>query len=219
MAWGASDPFVKSPAEQKHKLPYIVALTGGIASGKSLISDEFAKLGVPVIDTDIIAHEIVAPGQPALREIADAFGPGVIDSKGGLKRTELRRLIFSDPDSRSKLESILHPRIRQIAGNAIAKVASAYCILVIPLLAEKGGYANVDRILVVDTEPGIQIERLMARDKNSRKQAEQALSAQASREQRLNIADDVLDNSGSPEQARQEVARLHLMYLQLAENR
>ena len=144
---------------------------------------------------------------------------GIIDSNGGLNRTELRRLIFSDAESRRKLESILHPRIRQEAGNAIAKVTSTYCILVIPLLAEKGSYPNVDRVLVVDVEPEIQIKRLMARDNNSRIQAEQALSAQASREQRLSIADDVLDNSGSPEQARQEVARLNLKYIQLAKNR
>ena len=117
------------------------------------------------------------------------------------------------------LESILHPRIRQKAGEAIAKVTSAYCILVIPLLAERGAYPNVDRILVVDVNPEIQIYRLMTRDNSNRGQAEQILAAQATREQRLKIADDVLDNSGSPEQARQEVARLNLKYLQLAKDR
>ena len=128
-------------------------------------------------------------------------------------------MIFSNPDARKKLESILHPRIRLKASKAIAKVNSAYCILVIPLLAESGTYPNVDRILVVDVEPETQIHRLMARDNSSREQAEQALASQTSREQRLKIADDILDNSGSPEQARDEVARLNLKYLQLANSR
>jgi dephospho-CoA kinase len=208
-----------SPYVHKDKLPYTVALTGGIASGKTLISDEFAKLGVLVIDTDLIAHEIVEPGQPALQEIKETFGSGIIDAHGRLKRSELRALIFSDPEARKKLESILHPRIRQEVGKAIAKVSSAYCILVIPLLAEKGAYPYIDRILVVDVGPETQISRLMARDKSSRKKAEQALASQAGREQRLKIADDILDNSGSPEQARREVAQLNLKYLQLAKNR
>ena len=204
-------------AGDKH--PYTVALTGGIASGKTLISDEFARLGVPVIDADIIAREIVEPGQPALKEIEYTFGPDIIDANGRLKRAELRALIFSDPDTRKKLESILHPRIRLEAGKAIAKVTSAYCILVIPLLAERGAYPYLDRILVVDVEPETQISRLMARDNSSHKQAQQALSSQANREQRFKIADDILDNSGSPEQARHKVAQLNQKYLQLAKNR
>ena len=207
---------MNSSAPLGYNQPYTVALTGGIASGKTLISDEFASLGVPVIDTDVIAHEIVEPGQPALQEIEKAFGSGVIDSNRRLKRSELRALIFSNPDAREKLESILHPRIRAEAGKTIAKVNFAYCILVIPLLAESGAYPNVDRVLVVDVEPEIQISRLMARDNSSREQAGQALASQASREQRLKIANDVLDNSGSPEQARDEVARLNLKYLRLA---
>ena len=199
--------------------PYTVALTGGIASGKTLISDEFARLGVPVVDTDLIAREIVEPGQPALKDIENAFGPNIIDPNGRLKRAELRALIFSDPGERKKLESILHPRIRQEADKAIAEVSFAYCILVIPLLAESGAYPNVDRILVVDVKPEVQVDRLMTRDNSSRKQAEQALASQAGREQRLKIADDVLDNSGSPEQARNKVAQLNLKYLRWAESR
>ena len=204
-------------AANKH--PYTVALTGGIASGKSLVSTEFARLSVPIIDTDVIAHEIVEPGQPALKEIENAFGAGIIDSNGRLKRSELRALIFADADTRTKLEFILHPRIRREVGKAIAKVTSAYCILVIPLLAERGAYPDLDRILVVDVEPEKQISRLMARDKSSQKQAEQALASQANREQRIKIADDILDNSGSPEDVRHEVARLNLKYLHLAKNR
>jgi dephospho-CoA kinase len=205
---------VQNPATQD-KHPYIVALTGGIASGKTLVSDEFARLGVPIIDTDVIAHEIVKPGKPALIEIEAAFGPDIIDQKGELKRTELRSIIFSQADARRKLESILHPRIRQEAGEAIAKVENTYCILVIPLLAERGAYPNINRILVIDVDPETQIRRLMTRDGSSKEQAEQTLASQASREQRLKIADDVLDNSRTPELARLEVVRLNRKYLQL----
>jgi len=197
--------------------PYTVALTGGIASGKTLISNEFASLGVPVIDTDVIARQIVEPGQPALVEIKDLFGSGVIADDGRLKRSALRSVIFSDPDARRKLEAILHPRIRQEAISAIARVTYAYCILVIPLLAESGGYPNVSRILLVDVEPEVQISRLMARDGISETQAEQALASQASRSQRIAIADDILDNSGSPAEARSAVAQLHLKYHALAQ--
>ena len=204
-------------SEENHHL-FTVALTGGIASGKTLISDEFVKLGVAVIDTDVIAHSLVEPGQPALKEIASEFGSNIIDYSGRLKRRELRSLIFSDPVKRTKLESILHPKIRQATAEAIAKVTSVYCILVIPLLVERGAYPNVNRVLVVDVESATQISRLMARDNSSRKQAEQALASQAGREQRLGIADDVLNNSGSPEQARDQVTRLNLKYLQLAQD-
>ena len=199
--------------------PFTVALTGGIASGKTLISDEFARLGVPVIDTDIIAHEIVKPGQPALKEIENAFGSNIIDANGRLKRSDLRALIFSNSDARKQLESILHPRIRREAGKAISAVTTAYCVLVIPLLAERSAYPNVDRVLVVDVEPETQIYRLMTRDNCTRKQAAQALAAQANRVQRLNIADDILNNSGSLVQARDEVALLHEKYMQLTPQR
>jgi dephospho-CoA kinase len=191
---------------------FVVALTGGIASGKTLISDEFARLGVPVIDTDVIAHEIVEPGKSGLLEIEQVFGAQVLDVSGGLRRSELRALIFSDSDARRKLEAILHPIIRQEVSKSISEVTSAYCILVIPLLAGRGNYPDVDRVLVVDVAPDVQIDRLMARDNCSREQAELALESQASREDRLKIADDVLDNSGAPERAISEVARFHEKY-------
>lgn len=213
----ASDTSVKR-ATPKTRQPFIVALTGGIASGKTLISDSFADLGVPVVDTDVIAHQIVEPGQPALKQIESTFGPDVIDGDGRLKRSALRSMIFSDPEARSKLESILHPRIRQQVELAISAITAPYCILVIPLLTEKGGYQMVDRILVVDVSVETQIERLMARDECSREQAEKILSAQASREMRLGIADDVLVNLGSTEDARQKVLELHDRYLGLSEN-
>ena len=198
--------------------PYTIALTGGIASGKTLVSNEFARLGVSIIDTDVIAHQIVEPGQPALREIRNSFGSKFIDKNGRLKRSDLRRLIFSDANARMKLESILHPGIRLEVGRAITRVSSAYCILVIPLLAERGTYPYIDRVLVVDVKPEQQIDRLMARDNSSRKQAEQALASQATREQRLSIADDVLDNSRSPKAIVQKALQLHRKYTRLANN-
>jgi dephospho-CoA kinase len=196
--------------------PFTIALTGGIASGKTLVSDEFASLGVPIIDTDVIAHEIVEPGQAAFKEIENSFGSEIVGTDGRLKRAELRALIFSDPDSRTKLEAILHPRIRLETAKNITKVTFSYCILVIPLLAEKGLYANVNRILVVDVSPETQIKRLMNRDNCSYKQAQQALASQTTRDQRLSIADDVLDNSGLPDDIAQRVAQLHRKYMGLA---
>ena len=216
MAWGASDRLVTRNTAPPNSHPFIVALTGGIASGKTLVSDEFARLGVPVIDTDVIAREIVEPGQPALLAIEQEFGAQIIDKNGRLKRSALRALIFSDPDARAKLESILHPKIRRKVSESISRLTSAYCILVIPLLTERGNYPDVNRVLVVDVAPEVQIERLMARDNTSRDQARLALNSQAGREDRLKIADDVLDNSGSPEQALSEVARLHSKYSELA---
>lgn len=204
------------PEPSGRNYPYTVALTGGIASGKTLVSDEFARLGVPVVDTDVIARDLVEPGQPALEEIEQVFGADVIDSVGQLKRSEMRALIFSDPENRRKLEAILHPRIRHEAGKAVAEVSSGYCVLVIPLLVEKSVYPFINRVLVVDVDSETQISRLMARDNSNRQQAEQALASQISREQRLRIADDVLENEGSPEQTRQAVARLHRKYLALA---
>jgi len=196
--------------------PFTVALTGGIASGKTLVSDEFKELGVPVVDTDVIARQVVTPGLPALREIASAFGTKVIDGRGYLNRQYLRAEIFSDPDARKKLESILHPRIRQEAGEVIAGLKSDYCLLVIPLLAEHSRYPGIDRVLVVDVAPELQIRRLMSRDQCDQKRAEQILASQATREQRLSIADDVLDNSGSPGALTREVLQLHRKYRNLS---
>lgn len=196
--------------------PYTVALTGGIASGKTLVSDEFTKLGVSVIDTDVIAHQIVEPGQPALVEIVATFGDGILDEDGHLKRKALRVKIFSDLNARIELESILHPKIRQQVTQEIAAAQSAYCIVVIPLLVERGGYPNIDRVLVVDVKPETQITRLMTRDNSTHQQAEQALATQATRTQRLSIADDVLENSGTPESVRLAVSRLNTKYLKIA---
>ncbi len=196
--------------------PFAVALTGGIAAGKTLVSDAFKKLGAAVIDTDIIAHRMVEPGQPALLEIASAFGAGIVDERGRLRRDRLRNMIFTDPGARDKLESILHPKIREKVSVAIATVKHSYCILVIPLLVERGAYPGINRVLLVDVDPETQIARLMARDNSSRRQAEQALASQADRGQRLAIADDILDNSGPPAEVQPAVVKLHEKYLRLA---
>jgi len=206
-------------AESHVNLPFIVALTGGIAAGKTLVSDAFRKLGVVVIDTDIIAHRIVEPGLPACLEIESAFGKKVLDKNGRLRRDYLRELIFTDPGARKKLESILHPKIRAKVSHAIACVKNDYCILVIPLLAERSTFPVIDRVLVVDVDSETQISRLMSRDKSTRRQAEQALAAQIGREQRLRIADDVLENSGTPEAIRIAVSELNMRYTKLARNR
>jgi len=217
VAWAVSDKSVNNGAETHCRShPYTVALTGGIASGKTLVSDAFATLGVPVIDTDVIARKLVEPEQPALKEIEQAFGSKVIDRSGKLKRSEMRSIIFSDPEKRRKLEAILHPKIKQYASDAVAGVSSAYCILVIPLLADRGSYPFINRVLVVDVDPETQIKRLIARDHCTREQATQALAAQFDREQRLKIADDVLVNASSPEQARQDVKLLNEKYTRLA---
>ena len=175
---------------------FVVALTGGIASGKTTVSDLFAELGVPVIDADLIARELVEPGQPLLASIVAAFGQELLDAYGRLKRRKLRKLVFGDTEKRLQLESLMHPEIAAEAQFRIGEVKFDYCILVIPLLAEKGGFAGVNRVLLVDTDVETQLERLGARDDVSPAQARAVLELQATREQRHAIADDVIDNSG-----------------------
>lgn len=196
---------------------FTVGLTGGIASGKTAVSDRFAALGVPVIDTDMIAREVVAPGHPVLQQVIAAFGEDIIDPDGQLKRRKLRELIFSNPAKQSLLEDILHPAIRNEVKRRIAKIGGSYCIVVIPLLAESGHFEWLDRILVVDVTESTQIERLIARDEVSENQARASLSAQASRETRLRIADDVIDNNGEVENLDSAVAKLHRQYVSLSE--
>ena len=201
--------------------PFVVALTGGIASGKTAVSDRFAALGVPVIDTDLIARAVVEPGQHALNEIVAVFGEGMLSPDGTLNRRLLREIIFSDPAAKLKLESILHPAIRAQVQRDIAAVKAPYCVVVIPLFTESSDRVNsydwVDRILVVDTTEETQVRRVMQRDDVSREQAQAALAAQASRQSRLALADDVIENNGAVEELDAEVARLHRRYLELAE--
>lgn len=192
-----------------------VGLTGGIASGKTTVARLFEALGVPVIDTDVLAREVVAPGQPLLAKIAERFGAGMLAQDGSLDRAALRTVVFSDPAARSDLEQLTHPAIRARLEELSASAGGDYQIHVIPLLVETQGRKNVDRVLVVDCSEELQIRRLQARDGSSLQQARAILAAQTSRAARLAIADDVIANDGELAPVRDQVAALHLRYRSL----
>ncbi|MCB1758871.1 MAG: dephospho-CoA kinase [Gammaproteobacteria bacterium] len=194
----------------------VVGLTGGIGCGKSAVSDRFAALGVPVIDADLVAREVVAPGQPALREIAARFGEDLILADGTLDRAGLRSIVFDHPDARQALESILHPRIRATMRQRLEALDTAYAILAIPLLLETGQSRDVDRVLVVDCSESVQIARVTRRDKVSEAQARAILAVQTPRQNRLQHADDIIDNSGTLDALEPQIDRLHARYLELA---
>jgi dephospho-CoA kinase len=195
-----------------------IGLTGGIASGKSTVTQRFAELGVPVIDADVAARSVVERGKPGLEQVVQRFGPGVLDASGNLDRPALRALIFSDPASRQALDAILHPLIRADMERQAAAAQGPYLVMAIPLLIE-GGRARdrLDRVLVVDVDEALQLKRVQARDGCSADQARAILASQAGRETRLAAADDVLRNSGSVADLRQAVDRLHEKYLHLAQ--
>jgi len=193
-----------------------VALTGGIASGKTTVANLFASRGVPLIDTDVIAREVVEPGQPALAAVVAAFGPSVLDADGRIDRRRMRDRVFNDPAARKQLEGILHPAIRAEMERQSAHAPGPYQVLVIPLLAEGGRRGHIDRVLVVDATEALQIERLMRRDGSTREQALAALSSQAKRDARLAIADDVIVNDGDAAALDARVDELHRAYLELA---
>ena len=194
----------------------MVALTGGIGSGKSTVADLFAEHGVPVLDADVLAREVVAPGQPALAEVVSAFGPEVLDDGGHLDRAELRERVFSDADQRRQLEQILHPRIRVEMNRRLERLGGSYCLVCIPLLFETGRSSDFDRVLVVDVPTEIQIERTFKRDGSQRTTIEGILAAQIDRRTRLELADDVIDNSADIETLRGDVDKLHHKYLEMA---
>ena len=194
----------------------MVALTGGIGSGKTTVSDLFAALGVIIIDSDILAREVVEPGQPALDEVIALFGEDIVNEAGGLNRKKLRERVFADPDKRKALETILHPRIIAEMGRRVSLVTDSYCIVCIPLLFETGRQSQFDQVLVVDVAPELQITRTLQRDGSPRSTIESILEAQVDRAQRLAFADHVIDNSGDIESVRQQVAQLHERFLELA---
>jgi dephospho-CoA kinase len=193
-----------------------VGLTGGIASGKSTVADLFAARGVPVLDTDRIAREVVEPGQPALAEVVREFGPAVLGPDGRLDRPALRTRVFADTVARRKLEAILHPAIRAELVRQSVAAGGPYQILVIPLLVEGGRVDTVDRVLVVDCPVETQLERLRARDDETPESAQRIIASQASREARLAAADDVITNAGRPDELAAQVAALDARYRSLA---
>ena len=194
----------------------VIGLTGGIGSGKSTVTELFGNLAVPVIDTDIVSRDVVLPGSPAMKEIGIAFGKQYIQADGRLNRDAMRQLVFSDAKAREKLESILHPRIRKLVWIWVEQQQSPYCIVVVPLLFEKGWSDYFDRILVVDAEEEIQIERTMRRDHLSREEVEAIMHSQIPRQQRLESADDIIENHMNASELQQQVQRLHQNYLNLA---
>jgi dephospho-CoA kinase len=194
-----------------------IGLTGGIASGKSAAAAVFAELGVPVIDSDVIAREVVAPGSPGLAAIRARFGEGVLQADGQLDRRALRAQIFADPAARRELEALTHPLIRERMAAQSAAAGGPYQIHAIPLLVEGGARRpGIDRVLVIDCSEEIQVQRVMARDRVDEAGARAVLAAQASRAQRLAAADDVIVNDQGLETLREAVITLHQRYLGLA---
>lgn len=193
-----------------------VGLTGGVASGKSTVACLFARRGVPVIDADEIARSLVAPGSPLLQKLVEAFGEDILTPQGALDRARMRERTFADETLRRKLEAILHPAIRTEMRRRSATAGGPYQIFEVPLLVETGA-GDYDRVLVVDCSVETQLKRLLARDGVSEAQARAMLAAQASREQRLERADDVIINDGAPEALEPQVEKLHAKYLALAQ--
>ncbi|MTZ14385.1 dephospho-CoA kinase [Pseudomonas sp. JL972] len=194
--------------------PWVLGLTGGIGSGKTAAANHFASLGIHVVDADQAARWVVETGRPALQQIVEHFGPGVLH-EGALNRAALRERIFLDPSERIWLEQLLHPLIRAEVAAHLAKAESPYAILVSPLLVESGQYRQVHRVLVVDVPEALQVERTVGRDRTSEEQVRAILKVQASREERMRHADDVLLNDRDLVWLQAEVERLHRFYLTL----
>lgn len=204
-----------APETQPAAQPWILGLTGGIGSGKSAAAQCFVELGVHLVDADQAARWVVEPGRPALERIAEHFGAGVLQADGTLNRAALRELIFKDPTQRVWLEGLLHPLIREEIRQYLARAESPYAILVSPLLLETSQHQMVQRVLVIDVPQALQIERTVLRDKTNEEQVRAILNVQASREERLSRADDVIVNDRDPAWLKSEVQRLHHFYLTL----
>jgi dephospho-CoA kinase len=195
----------------------VVGLTGGIGSGKSAVANEFARLGVAVVDTDAIAHELTGPGGAAIPEVKRLFGSAFVDAVGAMDRNRMRDLVFTDAEEKQRLEALLHPMIRAESARRIAAAAGPYALLVVPLLIESAGYRErVGRVLVVDCPEAIQITRVRQRSGLPEEEIRRIVASQVQREKRLAAADDVIDNSGPVSALQQQVLKLHETYLKLA---
>lgn len=199
--------------------PLTIGLTGGIASGKTAVSNRLQQLGASVIDTDVVAREVVAPGSPGLAAIAEHFGDAFVDATGQLDRARLRDIVFRDPDQREALEAITHPLIRERCLQLAADADGPYLVFVVPLLVGSTFVELLDRVLVVDCPRELQLERLMARDGETADGAHRILAAQSDRRSRLAIADDVIVNDADLAALSQKTDRLHAFYRQLARSR
>jgi dephospho-CoA kinase len=197
----------------------VVGLTGGIATGKSLVGAMFVKLGAALIDTDVVAREVVARGEPGLAAVTAEFGPDVLLPSGELNRPALRKWVFADEAKRRRLEEILHPLIHARTRAKLEEIEAPYALVAVPLLVETNFGELVDRILVVDAPESAQLERLMRRDAIPRAEALEMLRAQVDRATRLKVAHDVIDNSGTTDATRRQVESLHRRYLELAAQR
>ena len=193
-----------------------IALSGGIASGKTYVSNKFSSLGVDIIDTDIIAHEMVLPGRSALEEITDNFGKSVLQQDGALNRKLMRKIVFEDSKKRLILESILHPKIQNEVKNKISSLNGPYQIIVVPLLTKSPILKQVNRILIIDCDEKKQLKRLIERDGISTKLASQIMSSQSDRKERLSIADDIILNDNDFDSLDTQIINLHRCYLDLS---
>lgn len=200
--------------EPEQRKLFTVGLTGGIGSGKSTVADQFAALGASVIDTDQIAHALTAPHGAAMPALLAEFGPQFATPEGALDRARMRQLVFADPGARVRLEGILHPKIREATAAAAAIATGPYVMLVVPLLVESGSWAErVNRVLVVDCPEALQIQRVMSRNSLPEAQVRAIMAAQASREQRLAAADDVILNDDGIALLGPQIERMHTFYL------
>ncbi|ENM5934020.1 dephospho-CoA kinase [Vibrio mimicus] len=198
-------------------MSFVVALTGGIASGKTTVANLFHEhFGIDLVDADVIAREVVEPGTDGLKAITAHFGQTILNQDDSLNRTALRERIFADPEQKTWINQLLHPMIRQRMQQALAQTTSPYTLLIVPLLVENQLQNMADRVLVVDVEESIQIERTIARDNVSIEQAQAILAAQATRAQRLAIADDVLKNDAKNQKLLPQITLLHQKYLAMS---
>lgn len=197
-----------------------VALTGGIASGKTTVSDRFSTLGVPVVDADLLSRKAVEANSPGLQQIAERFGTSILQADGTLDRAKLRSIIFEDEKARADLEAIVHPEVRRLTDNQIRtfeQAAHLYCLVVIPLLVETGQQERYDHVIVVDVAKEVQLQRLQARDGSSTAEANKILASQANRDERLAIADSIITNNADIESINEQVHALHKKLIALAQ--